>query len=150
MRAIIQRVSSSGVTVDGVQIASGGKGLLILIGITHSDDKSAAEFLAEKSANLRIFEQDGKMNISLLDIGGDCIVVPNFTLYSDCRRGRRPSFTDAAKPDVANDLFLHFCDTLESIGVKNVGRGEFGADMKVELAGDGPVTIILDTAEIMK
>lgn len=150
MRAILQRVTHSSVTVDGKKISEIGKGLLVLLGVGPDDTEEEARFLADKAANLRIFtdEQD-KMNLSLLDITGEMLVVSQFTLYADCKKGRRPSFTSAAAPAEANRLYEYFVEYVASLGVSKVGHGEFGADMKVELLNDGPVTIILDTTEIM-
>lgn len=150
MRAILQRVTHSSVTVDGKMISEIGKGLLVLLGVGPDDTEEEARFLADKAANLRIFtdEQD-KMNLSLLDIAGEMLVVSQFTLYADCKKGRRPSFTGAAAPAEANRLYEYFVEYVASLGVSKVGHGEFGADMKVELLNDGPVTIILDTTEIM-
>ncbi len=150
MRAILQRVTSGSVTVDGEKIAEIGYGTVALVGITHDDNERTAAFLANKSSKLRIFENDeGKLNLSLLDFGGEFLAVPNFTLYADSRKGRRPSFTNAAEHRKAKELFLCFCEAVKSAGISHVECGEFGADMKVEIIGDGPVTIILDTDELM-
>ena len=144
MRLVLQRVSSGKVCVDGNIIASIGHGLVILLGIAPSDGESQARFLAEKVAHLRIFEDEaGKMNRSLLDSGGEAIVVSQFTLYADTRKGRRPSFTDAALPDTARPLVERFAALLREMGVPTQ-TGEFGAHMSVEIANDGPVTIILE------
>ncbi|MGE5073261.1 MAG: D-aminoacyl-tRNA deacylase [Anaerolineae bacterium] len=144
MRALIQRVSKASVTVDGQVIAHIGKGLLILAGVGHGDTEEQAVFLAEKTANLRIFEDDqGKVNLSLLDIQGEAIVVSQFTLYADARKGRRPSFTDAAQPEVAEPLVEHFADLLRTHGIPTQ-TGKFGAHMQVEIHNDGPVTIWLE------
>ena len=144
MRALIQRVKYGKVTVSGKTTAEIGQGLVILLGIGHADSEEQAVFLAEKIANLRIFEDvDGKMNLSLLDIKGKAIVVSQFTLYADVRKGRRPSFTDAALPDNARPLVDRFVELLTSQGVPT-GQGMFGAEMQVEIHNDGPVTIWLE------
>jgi len=144
MRALIQRVSHASVIVEGRTISKIGKGLLILLGVGHSDGEEQAAFLAEKIANLRIFEDDqGKTNLSVLDVKGEAIVVSQFTLYADTRKGRRPSFTDAALPDVAEPLVARFAELLGGHGVP-VQMGRFGAHMLVEIHNDGPVTIWLE------
>jgi D-tyrosyl-tRNA(Tyr) deacylase len=144
MRIVLQRVKQGSVTVAGRKIASIGHGLVLLVGIGHGDSETQASFLAEKAANLRIFEDAaGKMNLSLKDVGGEAIVVSQFTLYADARKGRRPSFTDAALPDVARPLVERFTQILAAQGVP-VQSGEFGADMQVEILNDGPVTIVLE------
>jgi D-tyrosyl-tRNA(Tyr) deacylase len=123
--------------------------LVALVGITHGDTPAEAEKLAGKTAHLRIFEDEaGKMNLSLLDVGGGVLVVSQFTLYADCRRGRRPSFINAAPPDVAASLVEHYATALRRAGVERVESGVFGAHMEVEIHNDGPVTILLDTAEL--
>jgi D-aminoacyl-tRNA deacylase len=144
MRILIQRVSQASVTVDGQVIAHIGRGLLILLGIGHGDGEAQAGFLAEKAANLRIFEDEqGKVNRSVLDVGGEAIVVSQFTLYADARKGRRPSFTDAALPEVAAPLVAEFIELLRATGVPTQG-GKFAAYMQVEIHNDGPVTIWLE------
>jgi D-tyrosyl-tRNA(Tyr) deacylase len=144
MRALIQRVSSGKVIVDGQTIAQIGQGLVILLGIGHGDGEEQAVFLAEKTANLRIFEDEaGKTNLSILDVGGEAIVVSQFTLYADTRKGRRPSFTDAALPDLAAPLVERFAGLLRGHGVPTQ-TGQFGAHMLVEIHNDGPVTIWLE------
>ena len=144
MRLLIQRVSHASVTVDQQTISKIGKGLLILLGIGHGDGEEQAAFLAEKTANLRIFEDEqGKTNLSVLDVKGEAIVVSQFTLYADTRKGRRPSFIDAALPEVAAPLVERFVELLRSHGVPTQ-TGQFGADMKVEIHNDGPVTIWLE------
>ena len=150
MRALLQRVTYASVTVEGELISKTGKGLLILLGVAPSDSEKEADFLAEKCVNLRIFEdENGKMNRSLLDVHGDALVVSQFTLYADCRHGRRPAFTDAAPPAHADKLYEYFMAQLKQKDIGEVGHGIFGADMKVELLNDGPVTIMLDTDVIM-
>ena len=144
MRALIQRVSQASVSVDGQTISSIGKGLLILLGIGHDDGEEQVTFLAEKTANLRIFEDEqGKTNLSILDVKGEAIVVSQFTLYADTRKGRRPSFIDAALPDVAEPLVDRFAALLRGHGVPTQ-TGKFGAHMQVEIHNDGPVTIWLE------
>ena len=144
MRALLQRVSRASVTVDGQVISEIGKGLLILLGIGHGDAETQAEFLADKIANLRIFEDEqGKSNLSVLDVNGAAIVVSQFTLYADARKGRRPSFTDAALPEVAAPLVERFVELLRGHGVPTQ-TGKFGAEMDVEIHNDGPVTVWLE------
>jgi D-tyrosyl-tRNA(Tyr) deacylase len=144
MRILLQRVSKASVIVDGQTISSIGKGLLILLGVGHGDGEEQAAFLAEKTANLRIFEDEqGKTNLSILDVKGEAIVVSQFTLYADTRKGRRPSFIDAAMPDVAEPLVNRFARLLQAQGVPTQ-TGKFGAHMKVEIHNDGPVTIWLE------
>jgi D-tyrosyl-tRNA(Tyr) deacylase len=144
MRALIQRVSSGKVSVDDQTIAQIGRGLVILLGIGHGDVEEQAVYLAEKIANLRIFEDDqGKTNLSVLDVGGEAIVVSQFTLYADTHKGRRPSFIYAADPDVAASLVERFAELLRGQGVPTQ-TGQFGAHMLVEIDNDGPVTIWLE------
>jgi D-tyrosyl-tRNA(Tyr) deacylase len=144
MRALIQRVSSGKVSVDDRTIAQIGGGLVILLGVGHGDGEEQALYLAEKIANLRIFEDDqGKTNLSVLDVGGEAIVVSQFTLYADTRKGRRPSFIYAADPDVAAPLVERFAEFLRGHGVPTQ-TGQFGAHMLVEIHNDGPVTIWLE------
>lgn len=144
MRVVVQRVSSGRVVVQGSVIAEIGPGLVILLGIGPQDGEEQARYLVEKIANLRIFEdEDGKMNRSLLDTGGQAIVVSQFTLYADTRKGRRPSFTGAALPEVASPLVDRFAGMLRELGVPAM-TGEFGAHMLVEIANDGPVTIWME------
>ena len=147
MRALIQRVSRASVTVDGKIVGEIGRGLLVLLGIGMGDGEAQVKTLSEKIVHLRIFEDDeGKMNRSLLDIGGEVLVVSQFTLYADTRRGRRPSFTDAAPPSVAEPLVERFKEAVATYGL-TVADGVFGAYMKVELLNEGPVTIWLDSEE---
>ncbi|MGQ9500557.1 MAG: D-aminoacyl-tRNA deacylase [Anaerolineae bacterium] len=147
MRAVIQRVCHGSVTVANQPPQRIGAGLVVLVGATHSDTTAEAVLLARKTAHLRIFEDDaGKMNRSVLDVGGAVLVVPQFTLYADCQHGRRPSFTEAAAPDQARLLIEAFITALRSEGVTYVANGFFGAHMLVQIHNDGPVTIVLDTA----
>jgi len=144
MRALLQRVSKASVKVEGQTISSIEKGLLILLGVGHGDGEEQANYLAEKIANLRVFEDDqGKTNLSSLDVKGEAIVVSQFTLYADTRKGRRPSFIDAALPEVAGPLVDRFVELLREHGVPTQ-TGRFGAHMEVEIHNDGPVTIWLE------
>jgi D-tyrosyl-tRNA(Tyr) deacylase len=142
MRAVVQRVSRAAVWVDGEVRGQVGSGLCVLLGVARGDDRAAAERLAAKVARLRIFEQEGKFQLSLLDVGGAALVVSQFTLIADTAKGNRPSFTDAAPPEEAEALYEAFCEALAAEGVE-VARGVFGARMEVELVNDGPVTIVL-------
>lgn len=144
MRVVLQRVNQASVSVDSQVIAKIGSGLVLLVGISPTDQPEQARYLAEKIAHLRIFEdQAGKMNRSLLDVGGEAIVVSQFTLFADTRKGRRPSFTSAAQPQIAQPLVEQFASFLAEMGIPTQS-GEFGAHMLVELSNDGPVTIILE------
>ncbi len=144
MRAVIQRVKSASVAVGGEVAGSIGTGLLILLGVTHGDDARDVRFLADKCVNLRIFEDDaGKMNRSLLDIGGAALIVSQFTLYGDASAGRRPSFTAAAPPELADALYQQFIAAVKAH--VPVGTGRFGAEMAVSLVNDGPVTLIVES-----
>ena len=144
MRALVQRVARASVSVEGELRGEIGPGLLVLLGAAHADGEEEARWLAEKVAGLRVFaDPTGKMNRDVRDSGGACLVVPQFTLYGDARRGRRPDFTAAARPDVAEPLFERFCAELAENGVR-VARGVFRAHMLVELANDGPVTLMID------
>ena len=144
MRALLQRVSSGRVSVDGQTIAQIGRGLVILLGVGHDNTEEQVIYLAEKIANLRIFEDEtGKTNLSVLDVGGEAIVVSQFTLYADTRKGRRPSFINAADPEVAAPLVERFAELLRVHGVPTQA-GQFGAHMLVEIHNDGPVTIWLE------
>lgn len=147
MRTVVQRVKNANVKIDGILKGEINKGFLILLGITHTDSDKEVKWLANKIKDLRIFEdENGKMNLSLEDIKGEVLIVSQFTLYGNCIKGRRPSFIDAARPEVAENLYLKFLEEFKSLGIKTKS-GEFGADMKVELLNDGPVTIIIDTAD---
>lgn len=144
MRIVVQRVSQADVCVDGQTVGAIGRGLLLLVGFNHSDTVTQAEWSARKIAGLRIFgDDDGKMNLSVKDAGGEILVVSQFTLYADVRKGRRPAFIEAADPSVAEPLYLHFIELLEKEGVV-VKHGRFGARMQVNLVNDGPVTIIVE------
>ena len=146
MKAVFQRVTEASVTVDGEQIATIGSGVLLLVGVCDGDTQQEAQLLAKKVAELRVFsDENDKMNLSVLDIGGSVLAVSQFTLCASTARGRRPDFFGAARPDVAQPLFDYFVDCLRDMGVSDVQTGEFGADMKVRLLNDGPVTILLDT-----
>jgi D-tyrosyl-tRNA(Tyr) deacylase len=145
MRAVVQRVKSASVKVDGELVSEIGAGVLIFLGVAHEDTTTELEYIANKVANLRIFEDaEGKMNCSLLEAGGAALVVSQFTLYGDCRKGRRPSFIKAARPETANALYEQFITALEQQNIRTQG-GTFQAMMDVELINDGPVTILLDS-----
>jgi D-tyrosyl-tRNA(Tyr) deacylase len=145
VRVVIQRVSKASVTVDRQTVGAIGQGLMVLLGVAQGDTSQEAKFLAEKTAGLRIFEDDaGKMNRSVEEIGGSLLVVSQFTLLGDCRKGRRPGFTGAAPPELADQLYEEFVAALRSRGV-NVATGVFRADMQVALVNDGPVTMLLDS-----
>src|SRR5262245_24452261 len=147
MRALLQRVTHASVRVDGEVVGAIGPGMLVLLGVGHDDTPATAEALARRVCELRMFEdEDGRTNRSLLDVGGEALVVSQFTLYADTSRGRRPGFTLAASPDLARPLWLRVASSIEAHGVR-VALGEFGADMAVELVNDGPFTIWLDTAD---
>lgn len=144
MRVLLQRVSEARVEIDGEVVGSIGKGVLLLVGVTHSDTRKEADFLVEKSANLRVFDdEDGVMNRSLLDVGGEALVVSQFTLYGDARKGRRPSYIAAAPGEVSEPMYEYFVAKMRELGV-TVATGRFGADMKVHLVNDGPVTLWLE------
>ena len=148
MRAVIQRVRSASVEVAGEVVGSCTQGYLVLLGVGHDDDETCAQTLWDKILHLRIFEDEtGKVNLSLADVDGEVLVVSQFTLFADCRRGRRPSFTDAATPSVARRLYEHFC-AIAQRDVHHVGRGVFGSNMQVALVNDGPFTICLDSDEL--
>ena len=145
MRALVQRVSEARVRVDGEVVGEIDVGLVALIGVTHDDTPAQATKLADKIANLRVFEDDdGKMNRSALDVGGGVLAVSQFTLYGDTRKGRRPAFVDAARPEVAEPLCDDVVDELRSLGVVRVETGRFRTDMQVELVNDGPITLMIE------
>lgn len=144
MRLVVQRVKNASVKVDGKVAGKINEGLLVLLGITHEDNKEKADYLAKKLVNLRIFKDENhKMNLSVRDINGELLIISQFTLYADTSQGNRPSFTNAAKPDFADELYEYFKEKCMEYDLK-VESGIFGADMKVELLNDGPVTIILE------
>lgn len=146
MRAIVQRVIRTSVTVGGELKGSAGQGFNVLIGVMNGDTDAEAQLLAAKISKLRVFEdENGKMNRSILDIGGEILVISQFTLCADIRKGNRPSFTDSAPPEEADRLYLAFCEHLREAGVKKVETGVFAADMLVSIDNDGPVTIVMDT-----
>jgi len=146
MRAVLQRVSKADVKVEGNVIGSIENGLLLLLGVHETDTQEQVKWLASKVVNLRIFEDlEGKMNHSLLEQEGEILIVSQFTLYGECEKGRRPSFSSAARPEVSIPLYEQFIDEVKKLGVKKVATGEFGADMQVSLINDGPVTLIIDT-----
>ncbi|WP_412561650.1 D-aminoacyl-tRNA deacylase [Winogradskyella sp. MIT101101] len=146
MRAVIQRVSEASVVIDNTKVASIKKGLLVLLGIVNDDIQEDIDWLCKKIVNLRVFpDENGVMNTSLLDSGGDVILVSQFTLHASTKKGNRPSYIKAAKPDVAIPLYENFIETLQTQLGKPIQTGEFGADMKVHLVNDGPVTIIIDS-----
>lgn len=149
MRVLLQRVTAGSVTVDGRVVGQIGRGLVLLVGSGPGDDALVAMRLAEKIAQLRIFEDDaGKINRSLLEVEGEALVVSQFTLYADARKGRRPSFTNAAPPDLARQMVDQFTRFLQEAGIKQVATGIFGADMQVAIHNDGPVTLWLDSQEL--
>jgi D-tyrosyl-tRNA(Tyr) deacylase len=145
MRAVVQRVSRASVMVEGRIVGKSERGLLVLLGVTHADTEAAADYLAEKISGLRIFEDDvGKMNLSVVDVGGAILAVSQFTLYGDVRKGKRPSFDDAARPEQARKLYEHFIERIRALGLR-CETGRFQEMMQVELVNDGPVTILLDS-----
>lgn len=144
MKAVVQRVTNASVTVDGEVISEIGKGYLVLLGVGKEDDEQTCERIVKKLIGLRIFEDsEGKTNLSLGQVDGSLLIVSQFTLYADCRKGNRPSFIEAGPPEMAERLYEYFISLCEK-DVKNVGRGKFGADMKVALTNDGPFTVILE------
>jgi D-tyrosyl-tRNA(Tyr) deacylase len=144
MKIVLQRVANARVTVDGAVTGQIGQGLLILLGVHRDDTREQADFLAQKCAHLRIFaDQNGKMNRSVIDVGGGALVVSQFTLFGDCRKGNRPSFIDAAGPEKGNEIYEYFTAKLKEY-IPNVQTGRFGAVMQVELVNDGPVTLVLE------
>ncbi len=150
MRLVVQRVKKASVTVDSSCVGSIEQGFLVLLGVAPDDDELICDKMAQKLVGMRVFEDaDGKMNKSIADIGGRLLIVSQFTLYADCRKGNRPSFTGACGPQRANELYEYFCTQTRGLGIATE-MGVFGADMQVELLNDGPVTIILDSDEIVK
>ena len=150
MRTVIQRVSQASVTVDTQVVGAIERGFLVLVGVTHGDTRAEADWLAHKIAGLRLFEDEaGKMNLGLADIGGAVLVVSQFTLYGDARKGRRPDFLQAARPEQAEPLITYFVDQLRSLGL-TVATGQFRATMQVSLVNDGPVTLWLDTKDLLR
>lgn len=148
MRTVVQRVTHASVKVDGQTIGEIGKGFLILLGVAEEDDEAIADKMADKICHLRIFEdENGKTNLSLADISGEILVVSQFTLYADCKKGNRPSFVKAGNPEKANRLYEYFMKRCQT-HVQTVEHGQFGADMKVELLNDGPFTLMLDSKEL--
>jgi D-tyrosyl-tRNA(Tyr) deacylase len=144
MRVVLQRVSRASVTINGRSVGAIGPGYCLLVGFTHGDTTAQVDWMAEKVAGLRLFSDlDGKMNLGLADVKGEILAISQFTLYGDAAKGRRPSFIDAARPEVAIPLYQHFLAVLRQRGI-SVAAGEFGADMQVEIHNDGPVTLILD------
>ena len=151
MKAILQRVTCASVTVDGAVVGEISQGFLILLGVEQGDDEKEASVLADKIAGLRIFtDQNDKMNLSLADVGGEVLVISNFTLCADCSHGRRPRFIGAARPETAEPLYEFFCQRLLQNGVKKVEKGIFGADMQVSLINDGPVTIDINSKDLKR
>ena len=149
MRAVLTRVKSASVEIDGSIVGQIGQGFLILLGVGPEDNEEKCRYLCEKALGLRVFEdENGKMNRSLADVSGQVLVVSQFTLYGNCRKGRRPSFTDAANPELGNALYEKFLAICEELGYPPQ-HGQFGADMKVASVNDGPVTLILDTDQLM-
>ena len=150
MRAVLTRVKSASVTIDGQVVGKIGQGFLILLGVGPEDTKEHCRYLAEKALGLRVFEdENGKMNLGLSNVGGEVLVVSQFTLYGNCRKGRRPSFTEAAPPALGNELYKQFLADCAALGYPPQ-HGEFGADMQVESVNDGPVTLILDTQQLLE
>lgn len=144
MKLVVQRVKNAKVDVDSKTVGKIDKGFLVLLGVTQNDTKNEADYLVKKLCNLRVFEdENSKMNLSIKDVGGELLIVSQFTLYADCTGGNRPSFVNAAKPEIAEPLYQYFCSECENNGI-HVEKGIFGADMKVSLLNDGPVTIILE------
>ena len=151
MKAVVQRVRQGQVSVSGETIGKIDQGLVILLGAGHEDGQPEADRLATKITNLRIFaDAAGKTNLSVLDVGGEALLISQFTLYADCRKGRRPSFVHAAPPDVAAPLVDYFADRLRQAGIRRVETGEFGAEMLVEIHNDGPFTIVLDSDDLRR
>ena len=151
MRAVVQRVSGASVAVSGETVGKCGRGFLILLGVAKGDTEADADVLAAKLSKLRVFEDgNGKMNLSLSDIGGELLIISNFTLYADCRHGNRPDFLMAEAPAEANRLYEYFIDRMKTLSGCPTETGVFGADMKVSIENDGPVTLVIDSPELMK
>ena len=149
MRVVVQRCSRAEVRIDGIAVGKIGQGFMLLVGITETDTQVEANILAKKIAQLRVFEDtEGKMNLAIHDVGGAILSISQFTLYADCRKGNRPSFIRAARPEQASPLYDYFNETLRTTYNLQVETGRFGADMKVDFINDGPVTILLDTDEL--
>lgn len=149
MRAVLQRVTEASVTIDGQKVGEIGKGIMVLFGMLGTDTDKTIDYMLDKVINLRIFEdENGKMNLSLLDIEGELLIVPNFTLYGDARKGRRPGYSGGAAPEVTSELFDRLCKKAEGLGIKKVQHGIFQTDMKVALVNDGPVTLLLDSEKL--
>lgn len=149
MRVVVQRCSRAQVRIDGAVVGSIGQGFMLLVGITEGDTKAQAELLAKKVAQMRVFEDEqGKMNLGVQEVGGAILSISQFTLYADCKKGNRPSFIKAARPETAEPLYDYFNDLLRTQYGLQVETGRFGADMKVDFINDGPVTILLDTTEL--
>ena len=144
MKLVVQRVKNAQVDVDGKTVGKIEKGFMVLLGVTHNDTKQEADYLVKKLCNLRVFEDENeKMNLGLKDVNGELLIISQFTLYADCTGGNRPSFINAARPEVAEPLYEYFCSECEKNGI-HVEKGIFGADMKVSLLNDGPVTIVME------
>ena len=151
MRAVVQRVSEAEVKIDGISVGKIDKGFLVLLGITHEDTEKEVTWLANKIKGLRVFEdENGKMNLGLDETKGDILIVSQFTLYGNCIKGKRPSFTEAGRPEMAIPLYESFIEKFKEFGFGKVETGKFGADMKVSLINDGPVTLIIDTIHMPK
>ena len=149
MRVVVQRCSHAEVRIDGTVVGTIGRGFMLLVGVTEGDGKAEADVLAKKIAQLRVFEDEqGKMNLALKEVGGAILSISQFTLYADCKKGNRPSFVKAARPEVAEPLYDYFNNVLRAQYGLQVETGRFGADMKVDFVNDGPVTILLDTTEL--
>lgn len=145
MKLVVQRVKNANVVVENKVIGEINQGFMVLLGVAPTDTKEIADFLVQKLVHLRIFEDENeKMNLSIQDIDGELLIVSQFTLYANCNHGNRPSFTEAAKPDMANELYEYFVEKCKEEDIKKVATGEFGADMQVSLQNDGPVTIVLE------
>ena len=150
MRLVLQRVTRAAVTINGEERREIGPGLMVLAGICPADNEEICAYMADKLARLRIFgDEDSNMNLSLLDVGGACLLISNFTLYAQCKKGRRPSFIEAAPPDRAQALYENLVEQVELLGVRELKTGRFGAHMEIDMVCDGPVTILLDSDRLM-